>query len=79
MTSRENRLAFTEFIFWFAALSFVKLIVVLWSVLFLKSDGINVNPRQIIFSLFKGNFMTAILITLLNRLWQYIVRRYYSS
>ena len=74
MTYGDNKKAITEFIFWFIAISMVRLVILL-----LILTVTNIKPpaysNSILFRAFEGTFLQAIIITLLNRLLQPFLKR----
>jgi len=75
MTKQETTLAFMEFIFWFIAFAAFKALLVVLAVVFgrVPLEG---NVALLISKIFKRTLGDAIVVTLLNRLWQFIKMRF---
>lgn len=71
--SRKVHPALFEFFFWFLALTTIKLLMLVLT--FIRVHEVFPNPRELLYRMVGGNFITAIIITLLNRLLQYLLRK----
>ncbi len=75
MTPTETKKAFIEPVFWFVALSVIRVIFVSLTIFKGATLAASIPPAGMLILIFSGNLIAAIILTLLNRLLQMILRR----
>lgn len=75
MTPTETKKAFIEPVFWFVTLSMIRVIFISLTIFKGATLATSIPPVRMLVLIFSGNLIAAIILTLLNRLLQIILRR----
>ena len=75
MTSTDTKKALIELVFWLVSLSVIRVVFISLTIFKGATLASSIPPAPMLLLIFSGNLIAAIILTLLNRLLQMILRR----